>query len=82
MFCLEKPLSLSVDEAQKLNDLASDKRRVLMVGHLLWYHPAMLKLKKLVEDGELGRIEYIYSNRWEGSVVKSFCGLLLRMIYR
>ena len=34
-----------------------------MVGHLLWYHPAVLKLKKLVEDGELGRIEYIYSNR-------------------
>ena len=60
---VEKPLSLSVDEAQKLNDLAADKRRVLMVGHLLWYHPAVLKLKKLVEDGELGRIEYIYSNR-------------------
>ena len=60
---VEKPLSLSVDEAQKLNDLASDKRRVLMVGHLLWYHPAVLKLKKLVEDGDLGRIEYIYSNR-------------------
>jgi UDP-2-acetamido-3-amino-2,3-dideoxy-glucuronate N-acetyltransferase len=60
---VEKPLALSVDEAQKLNDLASDKRLVLMVGHLLWYHPAVLKLKKLVEDGELGRIEYIYSNR-------------------
>ena len=53
---VEKPLALSVDEAQKLNDLASDKRRVLMVGHLLWYHPAVLKLKKLVEDGDLGRI--------------------------
>jgi UDP-2-acetamido-3-amino-2,3-dideoxy-glucuronate N-acetyltransferase len=60
---VEKPLSLSVDEAQKLNDLASDKRLILMVGHLLWYHPAVLKLKKLVEEGELGRIEYIYSNR-------------------
>jgi UDP-2-acetamido-3-amino-2,3-dideoxy-glucuronate N-acetyltransferase len=60
---VERPLSLSVDEAQKLNDLASNKRRVLMVGHLLWYHPAVLKLKKLVEDGNLGRIEYIYSNR-------------------
>src|SRR5881275_4626 len=34
-----------------------------MVGHLLWYHPAVLQLKKLVEEGELGRIEYIYSNR-------------------
>jgi UDP-2-acetamido-3-amino-2,3-dideoxy-glucuronate N-acetyltransferase len=60
---VEKPLSLSVDEAQKLNDLALDRRLVLMVGHLLWYHPAVLQLKKLVEDGELGRIEYIYSNR-------------------
>jgi UDP-2-acetamido-3-amino-2,3-dideoxy-glucuronate N-acetyltransferase len=60
---VEKPLSLSVDEAQKLNDLATNKCRVLMVGHLLWYHPAVLKLKKLVEDGDLGRIEYIYSNR-------------------
>jgi UDP-2-acetamido-3-amino-2,3-dideoxy-glucuronate N-acetyltransferase len=60
---VEKPLALSLDEAQKLNDLASDKRRVLMVGHLLWYHPAVLQLKKLIEDGDLGRIEYIYSNR-------------------
>jgi UDP-2-acetamido-3-amino-2,3-dideoxy-glucuronate N-acetyltransferase len=60
---VEKPLALSLDEARKLNDLASDKRRVLMVGHLLWYHPAVLQLKKLVEDGDLGRIEYIYSNR-------------------
>ena len=60
---VEKPLALSVGEAQKLNDLASNRQLVLMVGHLLWYHPAVLKLKNLVEDGELGRIEYIYSNR-------------------
>ena len=39
------------------------KRRILMVGHLLWYHPAVLKLKSLVEEGELGRVQYIYSNR-------------------
>jgi UDP-2-acetamido-3-amino-2,3-dideoxy-glucuronate N-acetyltransferase len=60
---VEKPLALSVEEAQKLNELAFEQRLVLMVGHLLWYHPAVLKLKQLVEDGELGRIEYIYSNR-------------------
>jgi len=34
-----------------------------MVGHLLWYHPVMLKLKKLVTEGALGKIQYIYSNR-------------------
>jgi UDP-2-acetamido-3-amino-2,3-dideoxy-glucuronate N-acetyltransferase len=60
---VEKPLSLSVEEAQKLVALASDRRLILMVGHLLWYHPAVLKLKQLVNDGDLGRIRYIYSNR-------------------
>lgn len=60
---VEKPLCLTVSEGQDLVALASEKRRVLMVGHLLWYHPAVLKLKKLVEAGELGRIQYIYSNR-------------------
>jgi UDP-2-acetamido-3-amino-2,3-dideoxy-glucuronate N-acetyltransferase len=34
-----------------------------MVGHLLWYHPAILKLKELIDDGRLGRLQYIYSNR-------------------
>jgi UDP-2-acetamido-3-amino-2,3-dideoxy-glucuronate N-acetyltransferase len=34
-----------------------------MVGHLLWYHPAIIKLKELIDTGELGRIQYIYSNR-------------------
>ena len=60
---VEKPLSLSVEEAQRLVAVASDRRRILMVGHLLWYHPAVLKLKQLVDEGELGRIRYIYSNR-------------------
>jgi len=60
---VEKPLCLSVTQGQKLVALARQKGRILMVGHLLWYHPAVLKLKELVENGDLGRIEYIYSNR-------------------
>jgi UDP-2-acetamido-3-amino-2,3-dideoxy-glucuronate N-acetyltransferase len=60
---VEKPLCLSVDQGKKLIALAAERRRVLMVGHLLWYHPAVLKLKQLIKDGELGRIRYIYSNR-------------------
>jgi UDP-2-acetamido-3-amino-2,3-dideoxy-glucuronate N-acetyltransferase len=60
---VEKPLCLSAAEGKKLIALASDKKRILMVGHLLWYHPAVLKLKELIEEGELGRIRYIYSNR-------------------
>lgn len=60
---VEKPLCLSTEEGQQLIQLASEKGRLLMVGHLLWYHPAVLKLKELIEEGELGRIRYIYSNR-------------------
>jgi len=60
---VEKPLCLSVQEGQTLVKLAAERRRILMVGHLLWYHPAILALKELIHNGELGRIQYIYSNR-------------------
>ncbi|MFC1585845.1 Gfo/Idh/MocA family oxidoreductase [Fibrobacterota bacterium] len=60
---VEKPLALKVEEARDLIDLAGEKQKILMVGHLLQYHPAFIKLKSLVEGGQLGRIQYIYSNR-------------------
>ena len=60
---VEKPLCLSVAEGRSLVELAAAQKQILMVGHLLWYHPAILKLKQLIDDGELGRIRYIYSNR-------------------
>lgn len=60
---VEKPLCLTLNEGQKLVSMAAETGRVLMVGHLLWYHPAILKLKELIDSGELGRIQYIYSNR-------------------
>lgn len=60
---VEKPLCLSVKEGTELVAFAKKAGRILMVGHLLWYHPAVLKLKELIRTGELGRIQYIYSNR-------------------
>lgn len=60
---VEKPLSLTVAEGTELVGLAEELRRVLMVGHILQYHPAVKKLKELIGAGTLGRIEYIYSNR-------------------
>jgi UDP-2-acetamido-3-amino-2,3-dideoxy-glucuronate N-acetyltransferase len=60
---VEKPLCLSIEEGRKLVALASERRQILMVGHLLWYHPAVLRLKKLVDEGELGRVQYICSSR-------------------
>lgn len=60
---VEKPLCLSVEEGRDLVALAQQQSRILMVGHLLWYHPAVLKLKQMINEGTLGRIQYIYSNR-------------------
>ncbi|MDJ1160257.1 Gfo/Idh/MocA family oxidoreductase [Chelatococcus sp. SYSU_G07232] len=60
---VEKPLSLEVAEAKALCALAERLDRRLMVGHLLQYHPVFLELKKLVRDGRLGRLQYVYSNR-------------------
>lgn len=60
---VEKPLTLSIKEGEELISLAQNSKRILMVGHILSYHPAMIKLKELIDKGELGRIEYIYSNR-------------------
>ncbi|MEO0073360.1 MAG: Gfo/Idh/MocA family oxidoreductase [candidate division WOR-3 bacterium] len=60
---VEKPLALSAKEGRELVELAEANERVLMVGHILRYHPAVLKLGEMIEAGDLGRIEYIYSNR-------------------
>jgi len=60
---VEKPLALHAAEGQELVDLAAKHHRILMVGHILLYHPAVLELKRLLEAGELGRIQYIYSSR-------------------
>ena len=58
---VEKPLATSSADAQSVIDAAGD--RVLMVGHLLEYHPGVRALAQLIADGELGAIHYIYSNR-------------------
>ena len=60
---VEKPLSLTIREAEELIKIARERGKILMVGHILQYHPAILKLKELIKNGKLGNIEYIYSNR-------------------
>src|SRR5882724_473832 len=60
---VEKPLALRVEEGEELADLSVTTGRLLMVGHLLHYHPAIKKLKELVRGGTLGKIEYFYSSR-------------------
>lgn len=60
---VEKPLALKPADGAELVELARSNNRLLMVGHILLYHPAIVKLRELIASGELGRIQYIYSNR-------------------
>jgi UDP-2-acetamido-3-amino-2,3-dideoxy-glucuronate N-acetyltransferase len=59
----EKPLALHAEEGEELVDIANKYGRILMVGHILEYHPAILELRRLIHAGELGNIQYIYSSR-------------------
>ncbi|KAB8036830.1 oxidoreductase [Silvanigrella paludirubra] len=60
---VEKPISLRIEDAQNLHELAIKSKKILMVGHLLQYHPAFLKLKQLISEGSLGKLQYLCSNR-------------------
>jgi UDP-2-acetamido-3-amino-2,3-dideoxy-glucuronate N-acetyltransferase len=60
---VEKPLALEWQDGLEMVEAARERNRILMVGHLLHYHPAVIKLKELIEQGALGRLEYVYSNR-------------------
>ena len=60
---VEKPLGVSVAEAERAVAAAHDTGRLLMVGHLLEYHPGVAKLKEIAEAGELGDLHYVYSHR-------------------
>lgn len=60
---VEKPLALTMGEGRELLELAHSNNRILMVGHVLEYHPGILKLQSLIREGELGKVNYIYSNR-------------------
>ena len=60
---VEKPLGRSEQEAQAVVDAARSAERMLMVGHLLEYHPGVEQLSDLVRSGELGELRYVYSHR-------------------
>jgi predicted dehydrogenase len=60
---VEKPMALTLEDAEKMKKVAHETGCILMVGHLLEYHPAVLKLREMIASGELGKINYVYSNR-------------------
>ena len=68
---VEKPMALSAQGAEKLVRLAEENDRILMVGHILLYHPAVIRLKEILDSGHLGKIQYIQSNRLSMGKVRS-----------
>jgi predicted dehydrogenase len=67
---VEKPLALSARDAEALCRLGAERDRIVMVGHLLLYHPAVRTLRQLVTEGELGEVLYLYSQRLNLGVVR------------
>ena len=68
---VEKPLALTAREGQELVELALQRSRILMVGHILLYHPAIVELRQLVSQGALGQIRYCYSNRLSMGLIRT-----------
>ena len=68
---VEKPLCLEAGQADELVSIAAGQKRILMVGHLLQYHPCVQHLQGLVARGELGTIQYIVSNRLNLGKIRS-----------
>ena len=68
---IEKPFCLSLTDAQKLSELATNKNRILMVGHLLNYHNAFIKMKELIKNGKIGVPQNIRANRLALGAIRS-----------
>ena len=60
---VEKPMSMTASSAREIVDIASQKKKMVMVGHLLRYHPAYVRVAEIIESGELGDVYYMYSTR-------------------
>ena len=68
---VEKPLALTAADAGQLDKLAREMGVVLMVGHVLLFHPAIRKIKELIGAGKVGKLEYLYSNRLNLGTVRT-----------
>ncbi|HYW29315.1 MAG TPA: Gfo/Idh/MocA family oxidoreductase [Gaiellales bacterium] len=67
---VEKPLAWTAADARDLDALSNETGRTLMVGHLLRFHPGVVKLRELIDSGELGDVLYVYGNRQNLGVIR------------
>jgi len=67
---VEKPLTLSINDGKNIQILVENLNGKLMVGHLMLFHPAIIKMKTMIQNGMLGKLQYIYSNRLNLGIVR------------
>jgi UDP-2-acetamido-3-amino-2,3-dideoxy-glucuronate N-acetyltransferase len=67
---VEKPMTLKVEEAEELVEISGNKKRILMVGHLLHYHPAVMRIKELLREEAIGDLWYISSHRLNLGIIR------------
>jgi predicted dehydrogenase len=67
---VEKPMALNPKDAEEMLALAQERKKILMVGHLLIYHPVVDRLKEMIASGELGDIHYIYTQRVNLGIIR------------
>ena len=73
---VEKPITLDISQAEELNTIAKEKNLILMVGHLLQYHPGIQKIKSLIKSGEIGTVKQIVANRFSLGIFRTFENVL------
>ena len=73
---VEKPITLDIGEAKELNNIAKKKQKILMVGHILQYHPCIIKAKELIKNGKIGKIKNIISNRLNLGIFRNYDNVL------
>ena len=67
---VEKPMALTIKDAEEILAIAESRKRVLMVGHLLLYHPVVDRLKEMIVSGELGKVHYLYTQRVNLGIIR------------
>lgn len=73
---IEKPMTMNVNEAKELVALADNHKRILMVGHLMRYHPAVQKLKQMIDTGDLGKIHTLIGTRMDFGLPRRDMGVI------
>ena len=73
---VEKPMTMDIDEAKKLVEVAATNNRILMVGHIFRYHSAVCELKRRMDAGELGEVQNIIGNRLDFGLPRRDMGVI------